>query len=62
MRVLVTQLKAPWPVGTKPGDVVEVEGDGIPGWAFGKCEALPAKPEPVLVVNPEPKPKKARGA
>lgn len=36
MKVTVTHLKAPWPEGTKPGDVVDV-GDTVPAWAVGKC-------------------------
>lgn len=40
MKVTVTQLKAPWPAGTKVGDVVELEGcDAIPAWATNKCTA-----------------------
>ncbi len=38
MKVTVTHLKAPWPVGTVPGHVVEFTGlDAIPAWAAGKC-------------------------
>jgi hypothetical protein len=60
MKVTITHLKAPWPAGAKPGDVVELQGfDSMPGWAVGKCVEAPdgaaaahvhAKPEPV----PEP--------
>lgn len=39
MKVRVTYLKAPWPKGTEPGDVVEV-GDAVPQWAVGKCEPV----------------------
>lgn len=37
MRVQITALKAPWPAGAKAGDVVELPGDKLPGWAIGKC-------------------------
>ncbi len=38
MKVTVTHLKAPWPVGTAPGHVVDFAGlDAIPAWAVGKC-------------------------
>lgn len=48
MRVVVTHLKAPWPEGTKVGDIVDLPGDEVPPWAFGKCspaaDAAPAAP------------------
>ncbi len=31
----ITVLKAPWPSGAKPGDVIEL--DAVPAWAAGKC-------------------------
>lgn len=37
MKVTITHLKAPWPEGSKVGDVVGLEGDTVPGWALGKC-------------------------
>lgn len=37
MKVTITHLKAPWPEGSKVGDVVGLEGDSVPGWALGKC-------------------------
>ena len=37
MKVRITFMKAPWPQGAGVGDVVEVKGDVIPGWAAGKC-------------------------
>jgi hypothetical protein len=61
MKVAVTHLKAPWPAGTVPGDVVELAVDAIPGWAEGKCTPAADDAEvthsmapaaPVLVVNP----------
>lgn len=41
MKVTITHLKAPWPEGAKVGDVVEVDGEVIPGWAAGKCKPAP---------------------
>jgi hypothetical protein len=40
MKVFVTHLKAPWPAGSQPGDVVQFDGD-LPAWAVGKCTAAP---------------------
>jgi hypothetical protein len=37
MKVTVTHLKAPWPAGCVPGDVVDLCADAIPAWAVGKC-------------------------
>ena len=37
MKVTITHLKAPWPAGAKPGDVVELDAVEVPGWALGKC-------------------------
>jgi hypothetical protein len=61
MKVTVTHLKAPWPAGCVPGDVVDLCADAIPAWAVGKCtpadDDAPAThslaPAAVLVVNPE---------
>ncbi len=60
MKVRITHLKAPWPAGTV-GDVVELPGDELPGWALGKCQpagddaevtaAAPAAPEAPAVVQ-----------
>jgi hypothetical protein len=36
MKVTVTHLKAPWPRGSRLGDVVEV-GASLPGCFAGKC-------------------------
>jgi hypothetical protein len=38
MKVTITHLKAPWPPGAQPGDVVELVGDVVPAWAVNKCE------------------------
>jgi len=38
MKVTITHLKAPWPVGAGVGDVVELEAADIPEWAVGKCK------------------------
>jgi len=62
MKVTITNLKAPWPVGTGLGSVVEFKGEQAPAWAVGKftpaaedAEAVlyepataPAEPGPVL--------------
>lgn len=38
MKVRITHLKAPWPAGAVPGDVVDLVGrDEVPAWAVGKC-------------------------
>jgi hypothetical protein len=74
VKVRVTHLKAPWPPGTQPGDVVTLPGDAIPAWAVNKCEALPEVAPAVLgerapvaasgplTVNPAPARKKAQAA
>jgi hypothetical protein len=61
VKVTVTHLKAPWPTGCVPGDVVDLCADAIPAWAAGKCvpadDEAPAAhslaPATALVVNPE---------
>jgi hypothetical protein len=40
MKVRITHLKAPWPQGARPGDVVELASKTLPGWAIGKCEKV----------------------
>lgn len=40
MRVKIEVLKAPWPVGAKVGDVVEIAGDRIPASLIGKCAGV----------------------
>lgn len=52
IRVRVTHLHAPWPAGTKPGDVVEMPGDAIPEWAVGKCQPVPAETPAAAVWQP----------
>lgn len=37
MKLRINFLKAPWPTGAAVGDVVEIDGDTVPGWALGKC-------------------------
>ena len=39
MRVQITHLKAPWPLGVVVGDALEI-GKSIPAWAAGKCIAV----------------------
>ena len=36
MLLTITHLKAPWPEGTKVGDVIDLPS--VPVWALGKCE------------------------
>jgi len=35
MRVEITHLKAPWPLGAVVGNVLQL--DAVPVWAAGKC-------------------------
>lgn len=56
MLYLITHLKAPWPVGTKVGDVIELAA--VPVWAVGKCreadegaEATVSMPDPALAIE-----------
>lgn len=53
MNVIITALKAPWPVGAVLGSVVAIEGSEIPGWAAGKCKAAPEDAEVTHVFVPE---------
>jgi len=39
VRVQITHLKAPWPLGAVVGDVLELET--VPAWAVGKCKPAP---------------------
>lgn len=39
MKVRITHLKAPWPLGARVGDVVAF-ADQPPAWAVGKCEEV----------------------
>ena len=58
MKVTITHLKAPWPAGAKPGDVVELDAVEVPGWALGKCTPaaddaeVTVKAELEIIVNP----------
>ena len=36
MKLIITHLKAPWPLGAVVGDVVELPA--VPVWAVGKCQ------------------------
>lgn len=38
MRVQITHLKAPWPLGAVVGDVLDLPE--IPAWAAGKCKCV----------------------
>jgi hypothetical protein len=58
VKVTVTHLKAPWPVGTVPGHVVDFPGlDAIPAWAVGKC--VPAADDAVAPAELTSEPVKA---
>lgn len=35
MKLTITHLKAPWPIGAVVGDVIELAS--VPYWAVGKC-------------------------
>lgn len=48
MLLTITHLKAPWPVGAKVGDVLEM--NVIPAWADGKCRPAPDDAELTLGV------------
>lgn len=48
MKVRITHLKAPWPVGAAVGDVLDLAA--VPVWAVGKCEVLDAS-APVFVTQ-----------
>ena len=54
MKVEISQLKAPWPAGAAVGDVVEIEGDAVPGWAVGKCKPAAADAEVTVIANERP--------
>lgn len=51
MRVQITHLKAPWPLGAVVGDVLEF--DAVPAWAQGKCVQV-AHDAPLDEPKPEP--------
>lgn len=38
MKVQITRLKAPWPLGAVVGDVLELPD--VPAWAVGKCQSV----------------------
>jgi hypothetical protein len=58
MKCVITFLKAPWPLGARVGDVIEL--DHVPAWAVGKCSPAADDAEvtvslaPALVVNVPP--------
>jgi hypothetical protein len=58
MKHVITYLKAPWPLGARVGDVIEL--DHVPAWAVGKCSPAADDAEvtvsfaPALVVNVPP--------
>ncbi len=58
MKVTITQLKAPWPMGAKVGDVIELRGfEGIPDWAMGKCRPAADDAEAAQVLERSALPK-----
>lgn len=46
----ITHLKAPWPLGAKVGDVIELAS--VPAWALGKCS--PADDDAEVTVSLAP--------
>jgi hypothetical protein len=59
MKVTITHLKAPWPEGSKVGDVVEFDGEA-PAWAVGK--SAPAEADaPVTASYPKAAPQPEPG-
>ena len=54
MKVTVTHLKAPWPQGCVPGDVVDLCADTIPAWAVGKCTPAADDAEAKHSMAPKP--------
>jgi hypothetical protein len=51
MKARITHLKAPWPLGARVGDVVELGSE--PAWAVGKFEKV-GDDEPVTLEFGEP--------
>lgn len=51
MKARITHLKAPWPLGARVGDVVELDSE--PAWAVGKFEKV-GDDEPVTLEFGEP--------
>ena len=47
MKLTITHLKAPWPVGAVVGDVIELAS--VPAWAVGKC--VPAADDAAVTVG-----------
>lgn len=52
MKVTVTHLKAPWPAGTVPGHVVDVQAASLPGCFAGKCNPAADDAEAASVWTP----------
>ncbi|MBP9148700.1 MAG: hypothetical protein KBG00_07945 [Rhodoferax sp.] len=49
MRLQITHLKAPWPLGAVVGDVLDLPS--IPAWAVGKCAQVGDDVELTIVDN-----------
>lgn len=47
MKLTITHLKAPWPVGAVVGGVIELAS--VPAWAVGKC--VPAADDAAVTVG-----------
>lgn len=47
MRIQITHLKAPWPVGAVVGDVLDLPA--VPVWAVGKCKHVDEDVELTIV-------------
>lgn len=54
MKLTITHLKAPWPVGAKVGDVLELPS--VPVWALGKFKQADDDAEVTLVMPEAPAP------
>lgn len=49
MRIQITHLKAPWPVGAVVGDVLDLPA--VPVWAVGKCKQVEDDVELTIVTG-----------
>lgn len=49
MRVQITHLKAPWPLGAVVGDVLDLPA--VPVWAVGKCKQVDEDVELTIITG-----------
>ena len=49
MKVQITHLKAPWPIGAVVGDVLDLPS--VPVWAAGKCKQVEDDVELTIVTG-----------